>query len=528
MNYNDLTKISDLQSHSEAQSKKEVLAGVGFSSQDLALCSTDEARALLAASDAIASNALPLALVRGQPEPWLHLAVAKLSEDLERRLRFLCGIRVSLTEVPESVLRQAIPRAYFGSEHRLKNYIRPIALRDSDRGSKAEPAKIFNAPRSDAARFITALLEFAAARGASDLHLSPGAKSVIIRMRIDGELCGLEEDPYAKSFHEQVITRLKVLAGLDLSNRRLPQDGSFRYPFGDVIKSARLSTLPTLHGESAVIRLLENQSVLNLNQLGLEPHTAALVRAALDRTEGLILLTGPTGSGKTTTMYSLAQELELRAYNVVTVEDPVETPLPGIVQVQVCTEQGLDYPRAIRSVLRHDPDALLIGEMRDGLSASIALDAAFTGHLTLSSLHVGSVLHAISRLEVLGVARSRSIPPLLAVVNQRLLQRLCGLCKEIDPTYSGSKLGQVYRAVGCGVCAQSGYRGRVLITEALDLRGQRAKDACYRASTVSELLEELPVGASIPWTESLQYNLTRGEVSLSQVERFVHSEMGIL
>jgi len=507
---------------------RELLAGVGLSSQDVALCSTDEARAFLSASDAIEFEALPLALVRGESQLSLHLAVSDSSEKHQRKLRFICGVSVTLTEIPAHILKPAIPKAYFGSEKRLKSYIAPISAGESGEDLLSDQNNIrrsFKAPKGDSARFITALLEFAAARGVSDLHLSPEDKSVVIRMRIDGELCGLENDPYDRSFHDQVISRLKVLSGLDLANRRLPQDGSFRYSFGELTKSARLSTIPTLYGESAVIRLLENKAIPSLNQIGLEPSTYKLVRAALERTEGLIILTGPTGSGKTTTMYSLARELERRSHNVVTVEDPVESPLPGLVQVQVCAEQGLDYPRAIRSVLRHDPDALLIGEMRDSLSASMALDAASTGHLTLSSLHVGSASHAIGRLEVLGVGRDRSIPPLLAILNQRLLKRLCEACKVVDSSYSGSKLGEVYRPVGCQLCAGSGYRGRVLITEALDLREQRAKDACYRTRTVSELLDALPVGANIPWTESLQYQLTRGDISLLQVEKFINAEM---
>jgi type IV pilus assembly protein PilB len=507
----------------------EILTKADLSPQDIALSSSDEARAFLAASDAIAFEALPLALVRGGGHQLLlHLAVSDSSELSRRKLRFLCGINVALTQVPSRILKPAIAKAYFGSEQRLKSYIAPIAASESSGARVSDLSTAggcFKPPKGDAARFITALLEFAAARGVSDLHLSPEAKSVVIRMRIDGDLCGLEKDPYDRSFHDQVITRLKVLSGLDLTNRRLPQDGAFRYSFGDLTKSARLSTLPTLHGESAVIRLLENQDILSLNQIGLEPSTAELIRAALERTEGLILLTGPTGSGKTTTMYSLARELERRSYNVVTVEDPVESPLPGLVQVQVCTEQGLDYPRAIRSVLRHDPDALLIGEMRDSLSASIALDAASTGHLTLSSLHVGSALHAIGRLEVLGVGRERTVPPLLVILNQRLLRKLCDACKIVDQSSAGSKLKEVYTAVGCQLCAGSGYRGRVLITEALDLREQRAKDACFRAKTLGELLDMLPIGASIPWTHSLQHHLTRGDISLLQVERFVGAEM---
>lgn len=531
------------------QREHEVAAGSQFTAHDVAMCSSDDARSFLTPRDAIALQALPLALVRSRSQLSLHIAVAEDSDIVRAKLRFLCGVDVVLTAVAAEILKEALPRAYYGSELRLRSYIGRI----SAARIFAEPGAVKHAmyqesvgglrvgglapeAKGDAAQFLTAILEFAAVRGASDLHLSPGESSVVIKMRIDGELCSLEGDPYAKSFHEQVISRLKVLAALDVTNRRLPQDGAFRFMVGQMTRSARVSTLPSVHGESAVIRLLDGQSVPEISNLGCEPTTLLVIRSALDRTEGLILLTGPTGSGKTTTMYSVVRELARRGHHVVTVEDPVENPLAGTVQVQVCTEQGLDYPRAIRSVLRHDPDVLLVGEMRDGVSASMALDAASTGHLTVSSLHVGSSLQAIARLEVLGVPRSRSIPAVAIVVNQRLLPRLCLTCREPDNQGAedvASKLGSIggqyrnvlYRAIGCSTCAGTGYLGRVLVTELLDIQSQRAKDACYRATTTAELLETLPAGACIPWSDSLQYHLARGDISLAQLERFVQAEM---
>ena len=505
----------------------EVLAGAQFTAHDVAMCSSEEARTFLASSEAIALTALPLAIVRGRSHLLLHVAAPSDSETLRAKLRFLCGLDVAVTTVPGGILEQAIPKAYFGSELRLRQYLDRIAVAKTTKKEAPSTEKVLGVPvaKGDAAQFLTAMLEFAAVRGASDLHLSPGDDGVVVRMRIDGELCSIEGNPYAKTFHEQAVSRLKVLAALDVTNRRLPQDGSFTFMVGAAQRSARVSTLPTVHGESVVIRLLDCQTIPELSSLGIEPTTLLVLRAALDRTEGLILLTGPTGSGKTTTMYSAVRELARRGRNVVTVEDPVESPLADAVQVQVCTEQGLDYPRAIRSVLRHDPDVLLIGEMRDGVSASMALDAASTGHLTFSSLHVGSSLQAISRLEVLGVPRARSIPPVAVIVNQRLIPKLCGACKQPDGDSRSARVGTVYRPVGCDSCGKSGYRGRVLITEVLDIQSQRAKDACYRAATTSELLDLLPVGASIPWTDSLQYHLIRGDISLAQVEHFVSAEM---
>ena len=239
----------------------------------------------------------------------------------------------------------------------------------------------------------------------------------------------------------------------------------------------------------------------------------------------MILLSGPTGSGKTTTLYSILNELARRGKNIVTVEDPVEVTLKNITQVQLSSEQGLDFSRAMRSVLRHDPDVLMLGEMRDPISASIALDAASTGHLTLSSLHVGSSLQAVNRLEVLGVPRSKIVPPLALVINQRLIQKLCRSCKELDTTSTRTSELGFYRAGGCRACGGTGYSGRVLVTEALDLQSARAKEAFYRTASIIEILESLPNGALSPWTICLEELLTRGEISLEQIERFISEEL---
>ncbi len=500
------------------------MADARVTATDIALCSSDEARSFLPSEEAIALCVLPLALSKGAMSLTLHVAAAVEGDDLIRKLTFVCGIEVAISRVPRDVLTEAIPRAYFGSDHRLQRYLdRVTAKQDKPKESKAAlPIPI---AQGDAACFLTALLEFGAVRKASDLHLAPGPHGVVIKMRVDGELLVLESTPYEVGFHEQVVSRLKVLANLDISQRKVPQDGSFTFPVGEFVHNARISTLPTVHGESVVVRYLHGRSIPEVGALGLEPLALRALRSAMERSEGLILLTGPTGSGKTTTMYSVVVALEKRGRNVVTVEDPVEAQLTGTTQVQVCLEQGLDYPRAIRSVLRHDPDVLLIGEMRDGVSAAMGLDAASTGHVTVSSLHIGSSLHVFTRLEALGIARARAVPALTLVVNQRLVPKLCARCKKLDESAPRSLSGKVFCRVGCEVCGATGYQGRVLVTEVLNLQSQRAKDSCYRAPNAHELMATIPVEAYVPWTDSLQYHLTRGDISLLQVEEFVVSEM---
>jgi type II secretory ATPase GspE/PulE/Tfp pilus assembly ATPase PilB-like protein len=502
---------------------RELLAGTGFTATDIALCSSDEARSFLPSEMALSLSVLPLALSRGAGNLILHVAAASDSEQLTRKLTFTCGMDIAITQVPVEVLQEAIPRAYFGSDARLRRYIDRLSAKKQQAPAQ-KPPKLPSA-KGDVASFLTAMLEFAAVRRASDLHLAPGESGVVIKMRVDGELLVLDGAPYEASFHEQVVSRLKVLAHLDIAQRKTPQDGAFSFAIGEHSQSIRVSTLPSVHGESVVVRFLHARKIPEVAELGLEPLALRALRSALDRTEGLILLTGPTGSGKTTTMYAAVVALEQRGRNVVTVEDPVEAQLPGTIQVQVCVEQGLDYPRAIRSVLRHDPDVLLIGEMRDGVSASMGLDAASTGHLTLSSLHVGSCLHVLTRLEALGVSRARAIPAIALVVNQRLLPKLCVRCKQKDERAPGVLGSHVYRRVGCDSCGMTGYAGRVLVTEVLNVQSQRAKDACYRAAHANELLATLPVEAYIPWTDSLQHHLSQGDISLAQVEEFVVSEM---
>ena len=207
--------------------------------------------------------------------------------------------------------------------------------------------------------------------------------------------------------------------------------------------------------------------------------------------------------------------------NIVTVEDPVEVILPGVVQVQVNTVQGLDFPRAIRSVLRHDPDVILIGEVRDDMSARIAIEAALTGHVTLSSLHVASAFEAISRLKTLGIKPDQSSRAISLVINQRLIPKLCSRCKQLDEVAAARYGCSMFEPQGCPHCHHSGYFGRVVLTEALDMTSSRSKELCAQELPLHELLDELPHGASIPWHFSLQYHLRNGDISDTQFQEFL-------
>lgn len=494
-----------------------------YSANDLALCSTAEARECLPFESASKMRALPLALVRSSKGETLFCAAASDSKDDIDALTFIAGRTVSLSRAPPELIDEAIIRAYLGEDKRVRERIAGLSRALAATANQALSA--IPKATGDAAVFLNTLLEFAVARGASDLHLTPSKGGAFIRLRIDGELLCQDEQLYPLPLHEQIVGRLKVLAGLDIACKRLPQDGSFTFQVGATTKSVRISTLPAVDGESVVLRLLYSRKLPQLSTLGIEPVTLGLIRQAIAKSSGMVLLTGPTGSGKTTTMYALALELQGRGRNVVGVEDPVEAPIPGMVQVQVREAQGLDYPRAIRSVLRHDPDVVLIGEMRDPLSAKIALTAACTGHLTVSSLHMGSALQAIERLRSFDISARQSAEGISLVLNQRLLRRLCERCRVLDEGASRGIRHEVFTARGCPSCGGQGYDGRVLVTECLDLQAPEVKAIYASADSLHEALSSLPSAAFIPWTYSLQYNLTMGAISPSQVDSFIDEEM---
>jgi type II secretory ATPase GspE/PulE/Tfp pilus assembly ATPase PilB-like protein len=496
-----------------------------YSPHDLALCSTEQARSLLSYENAVKMRVLPLAIVQQGPSTRLHCVLANASDEVLRSLHFLTDLKPLYSVCDGDVVDEAIIKAYLAHDSRIRLDIEKLS---NGLSAKTQAAPLIT-PQAvgDSAKFLSTLLEFAVARGASDLHLCPSQQGAFVRLRVDGELLTQEDHHYPGGAHEQMVSRLKVLAGLDIACRHLPQDGSCVVPVGNTAKSIRLSTLPTIHGESVVIRFLYARKLPRLSTLGVEPMTMDVVRRAINKTSGVILLTGPTGSGKTTTMYSLALELQHRGRNVVTVEDPVEAPLPGMVQVQVKEAQGLDYPRAIRSVLRHDPDVILIGEMRDALSAKIALTAALTGHLTVSSLHMGSALQGLERLRSFDIPARECVQGISLILNQRLLPSLCGECKVVDAQGTERFKRRVYQPVGCATCGGTGFHGRVLVTEALDLLSPDVKDAYGRSHSMREAMSAVPSSAFIPWTRALEYHVTRGAISARQVQEFVDEEMAI-
>jgi len=310
---------------------------------------------------------------------------------------------------------------------------------------------------------------------ASDIHLEPSKQGVSLRYRVDGVLHS-RQAPETKDF-PAVVSRIKILADLDIAERRLPQDGRIRLRTSGRDVDIRVSTLPTPHGEDIVLRLLDQkQQSLVLESTGLTPRLIELYRRNLERSNGLILVTGPTGSGKSTTLYSGLAGIIDGQRKIVTVEDPVEYEIPGITQIQVNEPAGLTFASVLRSILRHDPDVVFIGEIRDRETAEIAVQASLTGHLVLSTIHTSSATGAIGRFLDMGVADYLLASSLVAISAQRLVRRLCDECKRAelpDPAiverYGLDASKPLWHAVGCPKCSRTGYRGRTAIAEMLEM-----------------------------------------------------------
>jgi type IV pilus assembly protein PilB len=329
---------------------------------------------------------------------------------------------------------------------------------------------------------------------ASDIHIEPFEKQIRLRYRVDGAL--VDKTPPPRNLYVPLISRLKIMSSLDIAERRLPQDGRMRVKVAGRDFDLRVSLLPTVHGEKCVLRVLDKANLAtSMEKIGMDADTFRRFRAAVDAPHGLMLVTGPTGSGKTTTLYSALGELNNPEYNIVTVEDPVEFQLQGINQVPVKKEIGLTFANALRSILRQDPDIVMIGEIRDTETAEIAVEAALTGHQVLSTMHCNDAAGAISRLDDMGIAPFLISSSVILACAQRLVRRICVNCKEpvtyppsmfrdlnIPPSYFDGVT--LYRGRGCERCNNTGYSGRTAILEAMTVTDEIRKVVIARGSAM--------------------------------------------
>ena len=363
---------------------------------------------------------------------------------------------------------------------------------------------------------------------ASDIHLEPEESGVAVRYRIDGVLRQVMVLP--KPAGVPLVSRIKIMAQLDIADRLRPQDGRARVAVSGNRVDLRISTLPASQGEKVVIRILDQRStILSLDALGLLPDELTRIHELLQAREGIVLVTGPTGSGKTTTLYSMLRAVQARGVNIVTVEDPVEYRLQGIVQVQVNEKAGLTFPAALRSILRQDPDVILVGEIRDKETANIAIQASLTGHLVLSTLHTNDAASSVTRLVDIGIESYKIAAALKGVVAQRLMRRLCSHCRELAIGQVPDRIkrwfpdqGTVYRGVGCPECSMTGYRGRLAVEEVL-----HANDEVERRIAGNETVERIhdaarETGMRSLWESGVQH-VRQGETTIEELLRVLEA-----
>ena len=336
-------------------------------------------------------------------------------------------------------------------------------------GLSADVAEAVNS--APVVKLVNSMIDYAIRAGSSDIHIEPMEDRVRVRIRIDGVMQEIMSNPI--SARDAIVTRIKILGGMNIAEKRIPQDGRIQTDINGQPVDMRVSILPTIHGEKTVIRILaKNDGNLNRKYLGINEHNNELINKIVQVPQGICLISGPTGSGKTTTLYTLLAEKNSPDTNIITIEDPVEIQIPGLNQVQVNVKAGMTFASGLRSVLRQDPDIVLVGEIRDGETAEIAMRAAITGHLVFSTIHTNDAVSSINRLIDMGLEPYMVSSALVGVVSQRLVRRICTSCrKSYDPDESEMTLiklepGQkLYKGEGCTDCNGSGYKGRIAIHE---------------------------------------------------------------
>lgn len=499
----------------------------------------------IAALDRIAPEAievLPEALARRYgvvpltvTDTTIDVATADpLDLDCERTLAFAVGRTVRFRVAAPAALARRLDDLYPPRDD-LRRFVRDMAgtygrpIADAPAADRRDPPRLTAMGDRPLIQLVDRLIAEAVRCRASDIHLEPTESGVAVRHRVDGVLRQTMVVPPAVK--DPLLSRVKIMAQLDIADRLRPQDGRMRVVVEGKGIDLRVSTLPAAQGEKIVLRILDQSTtVLSLEALGLLESESRALTTLLEARDGMVLVTGPTGSGKTTTLYSILQAIKARGVNIITVEDPVEYRLPGIVQVQVHEKAGLTFPSALRSILRQDPDVILIGEIRDRETAQIAVQAALTGHLVLSTLHTNDAASSITRLTDLGVEGYKIAAALKGIVAQRLVRRLCPRCKAPAPaTVLPDHLrpylppdAEVRRAVGCDDCAMTGYRGRHAIHEMLTVGGD-LPSRIASGEPIDRLLESAQAdGMRSLWDSGIAH-VIQGDTTLAELLRVLEA-----
>ena len=489
---------------------------------------TSQARELVPESLARKYRIIPLAAT----DSALDIATADPHDlDCERTLAFATGRTVRMQLASPSAIAARIDEIY-QPENAVEKILEGVAgrydvntiaekLSDDDFNLSADRAS-----ERPVIRLVDHIIAEAITTRASDIHLEPEEGGVAVRYRIDGVLRDTMKLPRAAGL--PLVSRIKIMAQMDIADRLRPQDGRARVSVNGNRVDLRVSTLPASYGEKVVIRILDTRStVLSLDGLGLSADESKRLNDLVSLREGIVLVTGPTGSGKTTTLYSALKQIQLRAVNIVTVEDPVEYKLQGIVQVQVNEKAGLNFANALRSILRQDPDVILVGEIRDKETAGIAVQASLTGHLVLSTLHTIDAASSIARLVDIGIEPYKIAAALKGVVAQRLLRRLCHTCRQESTDPVSDRMRRwlpagmtVYKAAGCPECSQTGYLGRMAVMEVLTVTGDIER--VIANGEIADVIAETAraQGMKTLWESGIDH-VRAGETSLDELLRVV-------
>lgn len=414
-----------------------------------------------------------------------------------------------------------------GAMRAIEDMQRDLLQYGADAAAVAQPMAVDEdeADAAPAIRLVNSIIDRACTEGASDIHMEPGEDSMTIRMRIDGILRPII--PVPRKLQNSVISRMKIMARMDIAQKLIPQDGRANVTVRQETLDLRISTLPTIYGEKVVVRLLRKLPELSsLEGIGLEGENRERFCALVDRTtEGVILMVGPTGSGKTSTLYAMIDRLKSEEVNLVSLEDPVEYHIGGVCQVQINEKTGLSFANVLRSVLRQDPDIIAVGEIRDGETAEIAMRAAMTGHLVLSTVHTNNAVSSVDRLLDIGVEPYLIAGAVKGIISQRLVRRLCPHCRRpYTPTAEelasvGMPPGDVqfYRGEGCGECFGTGYRGRTGVFEILEVTPDMRR--AIHARSLKDLEKAVAAASFRPIMDNCRRLILDGATSVEEVHR---------
>ena len=458
-------------------------------------------------------------------------------------LELLLGRPLDLVVSPRSAILAVLERSEGSSQalRELEAEYRSVLVKEDERGEEVLTIDHAGEDQSPAVKLLDSILLSAMQRRASDIHIEAADRATKVKLRVDGILVPAME-PLDIRLHAPLVSRLKVMSDLDIAERRVPQDGSFRMRLERKTVDFRVSILPSVFGESVVIRILDREAIttgvsaLRLERLGFNVEDLKRFRRAITRPYGMVLVTGPTGSGKTTTLYAAITEMNIKEDKLITIEDPVEYQLSGVVQIPVNEKKGVTFARGLRSILRHDPDKIMVGEIRDAETAQIAIQSSLTGHLVLTTVHANNVFDVIGRFASMGIDAYNFLAALNCVLAQRLVRMVCLSCRvavkldnalaeESGLDFEEYKDVPFYEGKGCQECHGTGYRGRKCITEFLDLNDE-IKEMILAERPLSEVRYRAVTSGMITLRQSALRKVLEGSTTLREINRVTFSEEG--